>query len=267
MKRSEFKYLKPHIQNVGKILKYIENKAEDVATSSLRKEPGGILTGAGDTPSSPGAFDTLSSSLSSLSSQVKLPSLPRDVMSFKAPKFGSKKAGSETSASSAPSSSRGIGGFKGPSLKGFGRKDSGGLSSTESPKGDEIPAAFASSKPPPSPPTTPKSINDEADRLEHERLRVLNAQVLSYIRSIDTVDPTSDNPVAFEQAPKLPNELKNVLADIPDRKFSRLRTEPDDVETMISPNPILVKSSGIEGLFDIQRVIVTMPQSVKLRRK
>ncbi|KAI0442211.1 heterokaryon incompatibility protein-domain-containing protein [Xylaria telfairii] len=264
MKRSEFKYLKPHIQNVGKILKYIENKAEDAATSNRGKGPGEIVTGAGDTPEPLGAFDTLSSSLSSLSSQVKMPSLPRDMISFKAPKFGPKKTVSEAATSSAPSS-RVIGGFKAPSLKGFGRKGSEGLSSVESPKGDDIPAALAGSKPLPL--NTPKSIKDEVERLEHERLRVLNAQVLSYIRSIDSVHPTSDNPVAFEQAPTLPDELKNVLADIPDRKFSRPRMELDDIETMISPNPILVKSSGIESLFDIQRVIVTMPQSAKLRRQ
>ncbi|GAW18727.1 hypothetical protein ANO14919_082080 [Xylariales sp. No.14919] len=254
LKRSDFKYLKPHIRNVGKILKYIETKIEEVTAQVIGKGPG-------DAPSSPSAFGALSSSLSSLSSQVQVPSLPKDVMSFKTPKFGSKKTGSETAASPSPS----IGGFKTPSLKGFGRKDSGNSSSAESPKGNVAPTASSGLNTPS--PTTAERANDEKQRLEQERLKVLNAQVLSYIRSIDSANATSDNPATLERVSNLPDELKNILADIPERKFTRPKMEPDDVETMISPNPILVKSSGIEGLFDIQRVIVTLPQSAKLRRQ
>ncbi|RWA12255.1 hypothetical protein EKO27_g2848 [Xylaria grammica] len=246
--------LLPHIRNVGKILKYIETKIEEATAQVVGKGPG-------DAPSSPSAFGALSSSLSSLSSHVQVPSLPKDVMSFKTPKFGSKKSGSETAASPSPS----IGGFKTPSLKGFGRKDSGNSSSAESPKGNVAPTASAGPSAPS--PTTTERANDETQRLEQERLKVLNAQVLSYIRSIDSANATSDNPATLERVSNLPDELKNILADIPERKFTRPKMEPDDVETMISPNPILVKSSGIEGLFDIQRVIVTLPQSAKLRRQ
>jgi hypothetical protein len=42
--------------------------------------------------------------------------------------------------------------------------------------------------------------------------------------------------------------------------------EPQAHDT-ISPNPIIVNNSGIEGLFDIQRVIVTMIDAPKLRRQ
>jgi hypothetical protein len=39
------------------------------------------------------------------------------------------------------------------------------------------------------------------------------------------------------------------------------------MEFMISPNPIIVNSSGIEGVFDIQRVIITMLQPDRLRQQ
>ncbi|KAI1420261.1 hypothetical protein F5Y12DRAFT_138917 [Xylaria sp. FL1777] len=263
MKRREFKYLKPHIQNVSKILKYIETKFQDAVMSSAEKVLGVTPIGAGDT-SYPVALDALSSSLSSLSSQVKIPSLQKDVPSFKAPTFGLKKTGSEATTSSALSN-RSIGRFKAPSLKGLGRKDSGNSSSAESPRADNVPAASASPKSPP--PTAPENVMDETKRLEQERMKVVNSQVLSYIRSIEKADSSSGDPATLEQPSKLPDELSNVLADIPERKFNRPTMVPDDVDTMISPNPILVKSSGIEGLFDIQRVIVTLPQSAKLRRQ
>ncbi|KAI0536342.1 hypothetical protein GGR58DRAFT_475722 [Xylaria digitata] len=263
IKKGKFELLKPHIPNVGKILKYIEIKVEDVSTSSPQGL-GGVPAGAGGNPSSPGAFDALSSSISSLSSQVKIPSLPKDMTSFKAPKFSLGRTGSDTTTSSALSS-RSIGGFKAPSLKGFGRKDSGNFSSPESPKGDDVPAALAGAKSPP--PTAPEINDDEIKRLEQKRVQIVNTHVLSYIQSINNIDLTADSPAASEQVSKLPDELRDILADIPERKFAKPKMELDDVETMISPNPILIKSSGIEGLFDIQRVIITMPQSAKLRRQ
>ncbi|KAI0408595.1 hypothetical protein F4802DRAFT_604839 [Xylaria palmicola] len=261
-KRREFKHLKPHIKNMGKILKYIETKVDDVVTLNTGTGPGGV---AGSVASSYAArpLETLSSSLTSLSSQVKIPSFPKDAMSFKAPKFGLKKSASET-ATPPTSSGRGIGGFKAPSLKGFGLKNTENTPAG-TPK-EENPAAALDS-PASLPSAASAGIDDEKGRLERERSEVVDSQVLSYIQSVESKDDKNDDPGALDQASKLPPELENVLAGIPERKFPRPTVEPEDVETMISPNPILVKSSGIEGLFDIQRVVVTMPQSSKLRRQ
>ncbi|KAK4143389.1 uncharacterized protein C8A04DRAFT_12379 [Dichotomopilus funicola] len=48
---------------------------------------------------------------------------------------------------------------------------------------------------------------------------------------------------------------------------SNIRLLEDEYQGTVSPNPITVSTSGIEGLFDIQRIIVTMIEPEKLRRQ
>ncbi|KAI1111218.1 hypothetical protein F5Y14DRAFT_426195 [Nemania sp. NC0429] len=264
LKRREFKDLRPHIINISKILKYVETKIGDVVSSAVGKGPEGVETEAGGSSQAPRPVDTPSTSLSSFTSSVKIPSMPKDGLSFKAPKFGSKKSEHEKEASPAPSS-RGIGKFKSPSLKGFGLKTPGSSVSAGSPKGEITQVSSDSQiQTPPQPlPATPASLNDEAKRLELKRTETVNTQVISYLRSVESADHISES----GEPSKLPPELKDILASIPERKFGKPKAEAEDVDTMISPNPILVKSSGIEGLFDIQRVVVTIPQISKLRRQ
>ncbi|KAK3306085.1 uncharacterized protein B0T15DRAFT_575293 [Chaetomium strumarium] len=68
----------------------------------------------------------------------------------------------------------------------------------------------------------------------------------------------------------LPAELQDIKAELlEDGGFSaytiqKHASQGQDLDT-ISPNPIIVNNSGIEGLFDIQRVIITMIDPDKLR--
>ncbi|KAK4102423.1 hypothetical protein N658DRAFT_515132 [Parathielavia hyrcaniae] len=72
----------------------------------------------------------------------------------------------------------------------------------------------------------------------------------------------------------LPPDIESVKFDVGDDEqtaFSNITGWKDshpaqDLDT-ISPNPIVVNNSGIEGLFDIQRVIVTMIEPDKLRKQ
>ncbi|KAI0015491.1 hypothetical protein F4780DRAFT_71444 [Xylariomycetidae sp. FL0641] len=271
MKRRRFEMLKPHIINIGKILKYIQITfdSKPVASSDVGSPPAGHESEK--TPGKQGS-PLPSPSLGSLQAQMKIPSLPRSMPSFTAPRLGRKKTEAQDS-SPAPSppatSKRGFGGFKASSLTGLVRGDSGSSQPTsETPttetatdrESDEMTLASPSS-----PPSTPSVI--VSDRPTH----MLDDEVLSYIRSIEgNYEPSKDPEEKSESPgnePKLPAELEEVLADIAPREFSQPHTDGNAVETMISPNPIIVKNSGIEGSFDIQRVIVSMVQPEKLRRQ
>ncbi|KAI1136765.1 hypothetical protein F5Y05DRAFT_415016 [Hypoxylon sp. FL0543] len=271
IKRAQFEQFKPHITNIGKILKYIETAFD----SKLMAAP---KSARSPSPSSPGAQDSgvkqaatkqsdvANSPFASLSAQIKTPTLPKDMASFKAPKFGRKKTEAETApqkAASRPSSSRGIGSFKAPSLKSFGRKESGTSQSSTMPSGIETPTTEPEIASLPSAPTTPSLISDVSRQS-------LDDQVLSYIASIKVGDKEAkgkDTGGSTTSEPQLPAELAKVLADIQIREFSRPHVKPEEIDTMISPNPIIVKNSGIEGLFDIQRVVISMAQPDKLRRQ
>ncbi|KAI2463568.1 hypothetical protein F4781DRAFT_426259 [Annulohypoxylon bovei var. microspora] len=272
IKRAKFEQFKPHITNIGKILKYIEtafdskSAAGPQATASPSTSGSGTLSSGVDdmtskpnTPSSP--------PLTSLSSQIKTPSLPKDMASFKAPKFGRKKTEPEITTPKAPSqslSSRGIGGFK-PSLKGFGRKESGTSQSSTTPTEVGTPTTEPEAASLPPTPTTPSLTISDVPK------HSLDEQVLNYIGSIQTTGEINKDTDKGENAvttePELPPGLAKVLAEIPAREFSKPHMKPEEIDTMISPNPIIVKNSGIEGLFDIQRVVVSMAQPEKLRKQ
>ncbi|KAL2166039.1 hypothetical protein VTG60DRAFT_3404 [Thermothelomyces hinnuleus] len=53
----------------------------------------------------------------------------------------------------------------------------------------------------------------------------------------------------------------------PDNNNSNSNNDNDEDEYTISPNPIVVTNAGIEGLFDVQRVVVTMLEPDRLRRR
>ncbi|XXG97254.1 hypothetical protein Hte_003550 [Hypoxylon texense] len=272
IKRAEFEQLRPHITNIGKILKYIET-AFDSKSAAMPQTANSPSTSNLGTPTMGVGEDTskqaaTSPSLSSFSSQIKTPSLPKDLPSFKAPKFGRKKTEPETAppkASSQQSSSRAFGGFKSPSLKSFGRKES------ETSQANATPAEVGTPTNEPevaslsSPPATPSLMISDAQS------HPLDNEVFSYIKRIEGVEgnegEVKGRNVPISANPELPGELGKVLAEIPEREFSKPHKKSEEFDTMISPNPIIVKNSGIEGLFDIQRVIVSMAQPEKLRRQ
>ncbi|KAI1780938.1 hypothetical protein F4818DRAFT_436134 [Hypoxylon cercidicola] len=272
IKKAEFEQLRPHVTNIGKILKYIETAfdSKSVATPQATNSPstsnlGTPNIGVDDDASKQDA--TSPSPLSSFSSQIKTPSLPKEMPSFKAPKFGRKKTEPETAppkASLQQPFSRGIGGFKSPSLKAFGRKESETSQASVTPTETGTPTIGpdAASL---SPPATPSLLI--SDGQSHP----LDEDVFSYIKRIEGVKggegEDKGRNVPMSTTPELPAELGKVLAEIPDRKFSKPYKKSEEFDTMISPNPIIVKNSGIEGLFDIQRVVVSMAQPEKLRRQ
>lgn len=267
IKRAEFEQLRPHITNIGKILKYIETAfdSKTEATSQAAHPSSTSDLGIPTVEMDDGA--PKQSALSSFSSQIKTPSLPKELPSFKAPKFGRKKTEPETAPPKVlpqQSSSRGFGGFKSPSLKSFGRKDSGtsqaGATPTEvgTPANEPEAVSFSSL------PATPSLMSDGQSH-------PLDGEIFSYIKRIEGVEGNEDEDkgrnVPMPSTSELPEELGKVLAEIPERKFSKPYKKSEEFDTMISPNPIIVKNSGIEGLFDIQRVIVSMAQPEKLRRQ
>ncbi|PQE19374.1 het domain-containing protein [Rutstroemia sp. NJR-2017a BBW] len=77
---------------------------------------------------------------------------------------------------------------------------------------------------------------------------------------------SSDSDIA-----NVPDEFKDVFDDIEtpdlDIKQQVQETAPGDSvsKSMICPNPIMVTTSGIEGVFDIQRVIIAMQNAQGLR--
>ncbi|KAI3321669.1 hypothetical protein HD806DRAFT_503144 [Xylariaceae sp. AK1471] len=259
IKRRPFEKLKPHIPNIGKILKYIQTAFD--SGSLPESNPGSPALGVGGSEeaalkqSSP----LTSPSLSSFQSQMKMPSLPIEMPSFKAPKLSRKKTDAETT--STPPSKLGFGGFKAPSMKSFARADSG---STQ-PAGTNPTTSASKIANSISVPFAPSAGISENSR------HPLDKEVLSYIRMIESNDEEDKQEEAGEGAkvsePRLPSELEKVLADIPAREISKPRESSEEIETMISPNPITIKSSGIEGSFDIQRVIVSMIHPERLRRQ
>ncbi|RYP30978.1 hypothetical protein DL767_005985 [Monosporascus sp. MG133] len=68
-----------------------------------------------------------------------------------------------------------------------------------------------------------------------------------------------------ESTATLPPEVQEVVVDISETKYVKKVTEIDGMSSTISPNPIIVNNSGIEGIFDIQHVIIRMLEPEKLR--
>ncbi|KAI2624713.1 hypothetical protein GGS26DRAFT_583500 [Hypomontagnella submonticulosa] len=271
-KRTKFEYLRPHITNVGKILKYVE-KAFDSKSGvkpQVMKSPSPSTSGPGtptvevkEAPSKESS--TSDSPFGAFSSQIKPPSLSKNMPSFSAPKFGRKKTEPEAvlaKSSSPPLSSRGIGGFKAPSLKGFGRKESETSQSSSIPTRVEKRSQEADVASLPSTPGTPSLVASDSPQDS------LSSQVLSYIGTIRTNDDGGEDANQNVTAePELPPELAQLLSEVPVKEFSKPHVKSEEIDTMISPNPIIVKNSGIEGLFDIQRVVVSLAQPEKLRRQ
>ncbi len=87
-------------------------------------------------------------------------------------------------------------------------------------------------------------------------------------QSPSTPMPSAPRRVASYYQPihVLPKEVQDIKPNIDELDFGDgLRS--DEARNMISPNPIIVNNSGIEGIFDIQRVIITFVDHEKLRAR
>ncbi|KAK5994845.1 hypothetical protein PT974_03231 [Cladobotryum mycophilum] len=72
----------------------------------------------------------------------------------------------------------------------------------------------------------------------------------------------------FLQEQNLPTEIRtDEFKDQKQAKTSDLGTSDHEPPSMISPHPIIVTNAGIEGFFDIQRVVITMQNLEGLRQQ
>ncbi|EAQ83480.1 hypothetical protein CHGG_09884 [Chaetomium globosum CBS 148.51] len=204
------------------------------------------------------------------SSLLKMPTIP-SVTSLSAPSLSlsgfmssaSPKKVEESSGSVKKASKFGLGkGLKSSSF-GFSKK---GESSTveEQPAIVEAPATPQASESPDvmSDPPPPYAAVDRPPA--QPSWQDFDGQVMDYL----AVTP------AERLNKTLPPELQSINFDLDKSErptAQRHGSEKDSFERQdfntISPNPIIVNNSGIEGLFDIQRVVVTMIDPEKLRRQ
>lgn len=176
----------------------------------------------------PKRTDSASSGISSLASSFR-PSLP-DTKSFKG--LSSKKT---------PSLSSVTKGFSTP----FGSKSSG--SSKAAPESPE-------------PVQSPVTLEQQTDSSPTWAPSAeVDSGVRSYLAGLEK----------GAAANALPLEVSDVPFTIPKAPTapSSGDDETDKTTRMISPNPIIVNNAGIESIFDIQRVVLTMIEPGKLRQQ
>jgi hypothetical protein len=249
VKEAEFSTLKPHLDNIGKILVYIQKNFNSQSLETAEKDTSKSAISEKPEKAESGSLLSLPfgirSSLTAFSS-------PSESMTFR---LSSKK--SETESSSMPQpSKRSIGGLKSSLGKGFGKKDSGSAKSSSE--------VDLTSPPSPTLSSVETLTNEPQETHREAKRKQLDEDVMQYIRSIQS--PEEQDKSTPASAPELPSELKEVLATITKPEFVKTTLKPE-MESMISPNPIIVNNSGIEGVFDIQRVIITMLQPDRLRRQ
>ncbi|KAB2568806.1 hypothetical protein DBV05_g12513 [Lasiodiplodia theobromae] len=88
---------------------------------------------------------------------------------------------------------------------------------------------------------------------------------LREIRSRNGKD--DDGRPRLERVPTLPKEVLEQLTQIDQpecKQDDQQNLKQQEPGTMISPNPIIVNNSGIRGVFDIQRVVITFHEEEKL---
>ncbi|KAM5344393.1 hypothetical protein ACJ41O_012930 [Fusarium nematophilum] len=92
----------------------------------------------------------------------------------------------------------------------------------------------------------------------------LDLQVREYLKSLGSLDQG-------QERTSLPDPIQNLNFKAPEPERMTGNTRDDASSTplggLICPNPIIVNSSGIDGIFDIQRIIVTMVDREKLLRQ
>ena len=248
VQQTGFRELKPRQEGFGKIVGYIREHCgrQLVAPSPVKEDPAESAPATGAKGFSFPKRPTIPSMPSLPSPSFSLPSLK----SSTAPKKEAEGAGAPANKGSKFS---GLGkGMKAPSF-GFGKKgaDSAAKETAEiqSPTSPET-----IQDPPPPPYEESPSVPAKPSWEAHD------PAVLDYLSNTSTTKT-------------LPAELQAINFELsePGRRaahvFNKHSSSPNQPLDTISPNPIIVNNSGIEGLFDIQRVIVTMIDPDKLRRQ
>ncbi|RYP19215.1 hypothetical protein DL767_009700 [Monosporascus sp. MG133] len=240
IQKSTFDDLQPELDGIGKILGYIKDHCG-------RPPPANPITGK------PAESTSTTPSLGEINSS-----------SFKIrPPFSGLKLGTGKKESDSPTT-------KTSTFSGFGKgmRSSFGKNSTavvEKPVAEE-PAALS--------PATPHCLDDKQkssfnDNVEsyfdgQQAWKSLDTDVVKYLTSIDS--PSKD-----KHRHALPPEIQKVEFKAPESEHPTRITRDDapskEAESLVSPNPIIISNSGIEGIFDIQRIIVTMIDREKLLQK
>lgn len=261
---SGFHALKLELKSVSKVIGYIiQNCAKDL--SNMKETEGDKGKSAA---SSPSVSKTLS--FSSIPSP-SFPSMPSPSLSLPSPPLsmsGFKIGSSKKEPDNADDSSK-----RGSRFSGFGKKSSFGF-------GKQIPEPVAETKPlavSTATPVSPQSLvatTAPPDTPSKPSWVDLDEAVTKHLNYISR--PANEREKSTEG--DLPAELRDVEFDVLGPKADIHANKPGittrlgfgqdyDHESTISPNPIIVNNSGIEGLFDIQRVIVTMIDHDQLRAR
>ncbi|RYP56266.1 hypothetical protein DL771_012053 [Monosporascus sp. 5C6A] len=240
IQKSTFDDLQPELDGISKILGYIKYHCGQ--SPPPNKVMGKPAEGTSTTPS-PGE---------NTSSSFKI-----------RPSFSGLKLGTGKKESDSPT-------IKTSRFSGFGKgmKPSFGKNSSEvaeKPVAEE-PATLS--------PTTPhctdgglkSSFDDNIKSFSdgQQAWKSLDTDVVKYLTSIDS--PSKDKhrhalPPEIRKAEFKPPEPENTMRISGDDALSK------EAESLVSPNPIIISNSGIEGIFDIQRIIVTMIDREKLLQK
>ncbi|RYO90246.1 hypothetical protein DL762_002768 [Monosporascus cannonballus] len=264
VKKAQFAALQQQQRSIGKILVYIQKNCGDVPAppKSQDKKSEKSGTESGESGSLPfGMRPPLSMTPSLLKGKMSLPMFP------------GKSSESEAS------SKKGMG-FSKPSFGKFGKRDSESSKSPPAETGAPTPLSPTMS--------TAETVVDEPrdpslpePQLTKAIWKPLHSRVMGFIKSItpqdahnsddeDEEDEKSPETPAAEALPTesnatLPPEVQEVVVDISETKYAKRVTGTNGMGSTISPNPIIVNNSGIEGIFDIQRVIIRMLEPEKLR--
>ncbi|KAH6847606.1 hypothetical protein B0I37DRAFT_375453 [Chaetomium sp. MPI-CAGE-AT-0009] len=266
-----FRELRPRQEGFEKIVAYVreyckrERLEQEKAKAKAKAEAEAEAARLAEAAASPGAEKGSSllkrPTVPSMPSMSSMPSLSTSslslsgFMSSAAPKKEEKGSGSEKKASKF-----GLG--KGLKSSSFGFSKKGGNSAAE-----EEPAAVVEA---PATPQTVEAVDAIPDPpppyaaveapLTPPSWKYFDGQVMEYL--------------VGKTAKVLPPELQSIKLELDASEqpathrdgFRKDSLEGQGLDT-ISPNPIIVNNSGIEGLFDIQRVVVTMIDPEKLRRQ
>ncbi|KAK4452015.1 hypothetical protein QBC34DRAFT_456947 [Podospora aff. communis PSN243] len=256
---SGFHELKLELKSVGKIVEYIVKHC--VVKKPTPIEPTSPVT-AETKESTPGYLELARGlSFSSLPSPpISLPSPSLSMPRFKMGLGGGKK--DDAAADSTKKTSK---------FSAFGKKPSFGL-------GKQAPEPAAEPTPPPAaavptvpvPAPTPHAPSKPSWTDLDEAVTRHLEYILQTPEARDELSKDGKGPFP------LPSELQDVELDSNTTKPDSHANKPGittrlglgrdfDHNSTISPNPIIVNNSGIEGLFDIQRVIVTMIDHDRLR--
>ncbi|KAF4989081.1 hypothetical protein FGRMN_9367 [Fusarium graminum] len=96
---------------------------------------------------------------------------------------------------------------------------------------------------------------------------LLDQQVKEYLASLKSTDQSASTSTKCT----LPSQIQELELEAPELEDTKRNHEANTIgsslDDLICPNPIIINSSGIEGIFDIQRVIVTMIDREKLLRQ